>query len=211
VEKDRERNDPIRAAISAPSSDGETVSATNRSNVRHLDDHYVTPDWCVRLVAPYVIPDSAVTILDPCAGSGGLLDTAKLIAPWVCTTAIEIDRERADRCGQKHVLTQHRDAFGGAPWPQASIILTNPPYRHALPFLLRALAEAGSRGTVAFLLRLNFLGSQRRTAFWQHHPCEVYVLSKRPSFTPDGKTDSCEYAWFVFGPERERRWSVLSL
>jgi hypothetical protein len=28
----------------------------------------------------------------------------------------------------------------------------------------------------------------------------------RPSFTPDGKTDSAAYAWLVWGPGRGGRW-----
>ena len=32
---------------------------------------------------------------------------------------------------------------------------------------------------------------------------DVYVLPNRPSFTGHG-TDSCEYAWFVFGASRPK-------
>jgi hypothetical protein len=40
--------------------------------------------------------------------------------------------------------------------------------------------------------------------------CDVYVLSKRPSFSGNGKTDATAYAWFLFGPGRGGRWQVLA-
>ena len=53
------------------------------------------------------------------------------------------------------------------------------------------------------LLRINFLGSQKRYDFWQQFPPDgLYVLSKRPSFTGKG-TDSIDYAWFVWSDIKE--------
>lgn len=53
------------------------------------------------------------------------------------------------------------------------------------------------QGSVAFLLRLNFLGSLERAALWQDYPLrKVWVLSQRPSYTDDGGTDSTEYGLF---------------
>ena len=34
------------------------------------------------------------------------------------------------------------------------------------------------------------------------HPPRVHVSPKRPSFTPDGKTDATEYAWFTWKQDR---------
>jgi hypothetical protein len=49
------------------------------------------------------------------------------------------------------------------------------------------------------LLRLNFLGAQRRRDWWKaHEPAALFVLSARPSFTQDGKTDATDYAWFAW-------------
>ena len=61
------------------------------------------------------------------------------------------------------------------------------------------------------LLRLNYLGSEKRAAFFQEVPPDVYVLPNRPSFVRGGN-DSCEYAWFAWGPKRRRdegRFAVL--
>lgn len=49
------------------------------------------------------------------------------------------------------------------------------------------------------LQRLNFLASKGRNEwFLKNMPLEIYVHSKRMSFTDDGKTDSIEYAHFVW-------------
>ena len=74
-------------------------------------------------------------------------------------------------------------------------IVGNPPYRQALEHVEHAL-ELGAR--IAFLLRLAFLESSARYAFWQAHPCrQIYVLAERPSFLGNGRHDSTAYALFV--------------
>lgn len=61
-----------------------------------------------------------------------------------------------------------------------SLIITNPPFSLALAFLQKSLTEAN---TVAYLLRLNFLGSRERRPFWQaHRPSHVITLAERPVF-----------------------------
>ena len=51
---------------------------------------------------------------------------------------------------------------------------------------------------VAVLLRLAFLESRQRHAWWQDHPVDaLYVLSQRPSFTGRG-TDATSYGVFVY-------------
>ena len=53
-------------------------------------------------------------------------------------------------------------------------------------------------GKLVFLLRTAFLESKKRYQFWQDNPVsELYVLSKRPSFTEKG-SDSASYSWFVW-------------
>lgn len=76
------------------------------------------------------------------------------------------------------------------------VILTNPPFSKAAEFVLHALQVSD---TVIMLLPLGFLASQRRAAMFKADPLHsLYVLSKRPSFTFDGKTDAMDYAWFVW-------------
>jgi methylase of polypeptide subunit release factors len=78
------------------------------------------------------------------------------------------------------------------------LVIGNPPYNKAQDFAEHALSFVKEDGTIAMLLRLNFLGSQKREAFLREHFPNVYVLSHRPSFT-NGGTDATEYAWFTWG------------
>jgi hypothetical protein len=76
-------------------------------------------------------------------------------------------------------------------------ILTNPPFSLAMEFVEHALNQAPE---AFMLLRLNFLASAKRKEFWKRHePDALFVLSSRPSFTENGKTDATDYAWFYWG------------
>ena len=79
-------------------------------------------------------------------------------------------------------------------------IITNPPFSICEDFIIHSLEK--SMHTI-MLLRLSFLGSQRRHNFFKKHPINgLFVLSKRPSFIK-GKTDNSEYAWFCWSTERQ--------
>ncbi len=73
-----------------------------------------------------------------------------------------------------------------------------PALEHVERALEIAFADRTKPGGVAFLLRLAFVESEARRAFWRKWPVtELHILSKRPSFT-GGKTNSCAYAFFVW-------------
>lgn len=65
----------------------------------------------------------------------------------------------------------------------------------ALEFAQTCLAYAP---TVAFMLRLNWAGSEARYAFHEANPADLVVLSKRPQFRVEKGTDSAEYAWWIW-------------
>lgn len=177
------------------------MSSTNRGAERAPNDLYVTPAWCVEAVLP-LLPMGG-SILDPCCGTGAILDVV---------------RERIDspEYAYGYDLVTHpgvdlrqRDALSVEGWQRPDLVITNPPYSLAEAFVERAIAETAPHGgTVAMLLRLAFLASRKRVALLRAHPPDVHVLSRRPSFTGGG-TDSADYAWFVFGPGRGGRWSIL--
>jgi hypothetical protein len=89
---------------------------------------------------------------------------------------------------------------------QVDWVVGNPPFVDAIDHVRRArdIAQAG----VAFLLRLNWLGSATRHDFFQEEPpTDILILSNRPSFGEllsdgnvkwDGSTDAQEYAVFVW-------------
>lgn len=79
------------------------------------------------------------------------------------------------------------------------LVIGNPPFNDAEAHVRHAMSLAYPGGHVAFLLRLALLESAARIPFWEEFPARrVYVLSQRPSFTGNGKTDSCAYAFFVW-------------
>jgi len=82
------------------------------------------------------------------------------------------------------------------------VAITNPPFSIA-PLVLQRLL--GISRNVVMLLRLNYMGSQKRVAFLRDHMPDASVLPNRPVFGPNkvGKlgTDSIEYAWFSWQAE----------
>lgn len=81
-------------------------------------------------------------------------------------------------------------------------IVTNPPYRDALPFLKQALRYSDHK--VAFLLKLTFLESRKRKSFFEASPpSRVWVFSERITMWPFGEEEpknggTIAYAWFVW-------------
>ena len=59
-------------------------------------------------------------------------------------------------------------------------IVTNPPYKYAIEFVRRALESVKPGRKVAMFLKLTFLESQARKAFFQQYPPKiVYVSASR--------------------------------
>lgn len=137
------------------------MSATNRGAVRRESDYYPTPGWCVDLVLNEfaVAPRS---VAEPCKGCGAIY--GRLPEAWPAAEWAEI--------------RQGRDFFNVS--LDAQLHITNPPFSIAEQFLRKSLEEAE---TVIYLLRLNFLGSQKRKPlFTDFPPSHLFVLPKRPSF-----------------------------
>lgn len=177
---------------------------------RQPDDYYATPAWVTRAILPHL--KSPGSILDPAAGTGALLEAAWGKFGTADLHAIEIDSERFIACQSLGIATTCGDALSMA-WPRADLILANPPYALALQFVMCACHHLRIWGTgqAAFLLRLAFLESKERNAFLRHRmPDKIKVLPRRPAFV-NGKTDSCAYAWFVWGPEAHGEAAELSV
>lgn len=95
-----------------------------------------------------------------------------------------------------------RPAKGGEGTPGPGYVQP-PPIPVAHRHVLRALEVAPN---VAFVLRLNLLGSTGRRDFWaQAGLAAVSVIRPRPSFTGGG-ADSCEYAVFRFKRGHRGPW-----
>jgi methylase of polypeptide subunit release factors len=88
------------------------------------------------------------------------------------------------------------------------IVVDDPDY--AEKFIRKALEVAGKKGTVAMLLRENYLVPKTRRALRADFgKPDIIALERRPSFNGSG-TDACDYAWIVWSPKRAGKWSVLT-
>lgn len=150
------------------------MSATFRGAKRHEADFYKTPASAFKPLLPYLrkLPGP---FWEPACGDNRLVK-------WM--------REFGLTAGGD-------DLKNGYDFLQDDSIrittLTNPPFSLAQEFCDHAIRH--SKHTL-MLLRLNFLASVKRRDWWiQHTPSALFVLSKRPSFTEDGKTDATDYCW----------------
>lgn len=223
------------------------MSSTARGASRENLDFYPTPGWCVDLLLDALDVRPEWRCLEPAAGDGAIVK--RLLARGVPASgigAVEIDPTRAEKV-HEIVTCECSDFLKDPPIVGChDLIVTNPPFALAADFAKTALFLAGDRGTVALLLRLNWLGSQERAAFHRAHPSDILLLPKRPEFTASmscsakkkgctyretlpieaprprdcpkcgartqcSTTDSIEYAWFVWGPGRGNRWSILPM
>jgi len=184
------------------------LSATNRGAVRARGDYYRTPDWVIDHAIEILSQRFGASpfVLDAGCGDGAIL--ARFESAGFEGAGFELDHDlcvaaRKQRAGDIVKGCFLRDPF---PVPPSAVCVMNPPFSLAREFVERSIALG--MPTLA-LLRLSFLASKKRVSFWREHAAHVYVLPRRPSFTGNGLTDSCDYAWFLFGACVERRWEML--
>jgi hypothetical protein len=227
------------------------MSATNRGGKREAQDLYQTPQWCIDLLAKKLtnglpsIP-SGLTIIDPGAADGRIGETVlramrERVVPMMTaepSRLICIERDprweaaagHARAAGHQYVHGDFLEWLAG--WKPAGdpsvLFVTNPPFSQAEAFIQKTIAWMGERkltdGLAVFLLRLNWLGSEKRAKWVTGHlPSSITVLAPRPSFVKtqrvgkDGKlkwssNDACEYAWVGWSwpprPDGLTRFSV---
>lgn len=165
-------------------------------------------------------------IVDAGCGAGAILArVAKIARLSTVLTGIEIQEHLA--IAAKETLDAHRvevpecdtaivvaDFLTWTPNRPIDLIIGNPPFSRGEEFARRARELTRPHGgTVSLLLRLDWLGSQERRAILEADPPDALILERRPQFRQgiDGKrgTDSCEYAWMVWGPGRGGRWKRI--
>lgn len=184
------------------------MSATNRGGERLADDTYYTPDALaealVGLLPPSVImQEPHARVLEPSVGNGAFVRALVKHNPklWIDTcdlapTGVSIDTVYTGSHTVGDFLNMRKPLFA----PGYSLILGNPPYKHAEEHIAHALSMIYDDAIVAFLLRVGIMEGKKRAAFW-HGPgaCleHVHVLAERPSFTGGG-TDASAYAWFTW-------------
>lgn len=170
------------------------MSATGRAlTKRHVYDAYSTPTWCTEAICRQLVWPQESGVLEPCAGDGAIVRVLEKYAEYI----VECEIQRGI------------DFFEFDPdYPRFDFIITNPPFSLAQEFVEKSLTLANC---VVMLLRLNFLASSKRKAFWERNePTAIHVLTKRPSFTGKG-TDATDYAWFVWDSTGRQKRGVFWL
>lgn len=201
------------------------MSSTKRSAKReaHMGDYYRTPVPVVvaflnafKTDCPAFAEKMKGDILDPCAG--GRVEEVVTIDPLRHSNVSE--NKVIESCTYPEAIIQagfqpnmidamdiREDSaalYAGmnyleTPCSNYDVTITNPPYNWALEIIQKAIREAPEGAYIVMLLRLNFFGSQSRREFFKNFmPKYAYVHSKRIGFTEDGKTDSIEYAHYVW-------------
>lgn len=212
------------------------MSSTARGGKRSPADFYGTRPWAVhRLLEALPLPGGRW--LEPAAGEGAIIKAVNEKRDDVKWLALEI-REECKSALTPLANTLICDYLKSPPHvgdpPVVSI--SNYPFSLAMEFIERGL-QSGIPYVIS-LLRLNFVGTEDRNAFFTSNMPDVYVIPDRVSFaksfscmskvcdwaeivsleTPNppacpvcgakvrvSSTDSIEYAWFVFGPKRNRK------
>ena len=187
------------------------MSSTNRANSqeRHIADYYFTPipaiedffrEWLndMKDVEDFLSVGhqaEKMVWLDPCAGGDEKhpMSYPKFIEENLGgkVETIDIREDSLAEVKGDYLLMDMPHEY--------DIIITNPPFNIAQQIIEKAMKDVQEGGYVIMLLRLNYLGSQQRKAFWEKYPPQrIYVHRKRMTFQDNGGTDSIEYMHCVW-------------
>lgn len=162
-------------------------------------DYFPTPPGVTRaFIDACPLPDGLWC--EPAVGEGHIISAVGKRKAWATFDIRDVPRPE---------FSDHHEQLDFLQWDETlrfNVIITNPPFYKAEEFVRKALKCTDH---VAMLLRLAFLESRRREDFHAEFPSDVFVLSRRPSFLANGATDSSAYGWFVWGPGRGGRWTIL--
>ena len=188
------------------------MTATNRGAERSPSDFYPTPynaTYSLLRALPELehLAGPEGRWLEPCIGSGAILYAAENYYTRTGITppswyGVDVN-PLPPMVNPPRLLSFQLMDFLECDFPQSiDCIVTNPPFSLVQPMITKAQQLCD---VVIMLLQPNFLGSQKRSEWWQgNEPDQILVLSERPF------PDSTEYAWFVWGiPPREKAIRVL--
>lgn len=180
------------------------MSSTNRSNARkeHIADYYRTPIADIEKFLSEL--DNVVTIdmdrctLDPASG-GDLKNPMSYPVALHNYYRVSLENIRTIDIREDSLAERKCDYLSIKLDYKPYVIITNPPFNHALEFIQKALNDVEENGYVIMLLRLNFLETKTRKAFFDKYmPEYIFVHHKRMSFIEGSGTDSVAYAHYVW-------------
>ena len=172
-----------------------TLGASNHTdNERESNDYYATDQIAIdKLVAVYELPHSV----------------------WECSCGAGHLAKRLEELGHSVVATDlvyrgygEQFDFLKAEYTTIPCILTNPPYKYATEFILKALEILPENGVCAMFLKTTFLeGQSRYEKIYKHNPPHfVFQFSRRVLCAKNadfegmkrGGGSAVSYAWFIW-------------
>lgn len=178
-----------------------TLGASNHSaQEREQDDYYATdPKAIDKLLS---VEQLNSRIWECACGGGHLSERLTEHGFYVCSSDIK------DRGYKRLSVIKDFLKAKTVPFNQPFDIVTNPPYRYAKEFVLKALELLPHGCKCCMLLRLQFLEGQARykEIYNQTPPSRVYVFSERLQCAKNGDFEQIKaaggsavaYAWFVW-------------
>jgi len=176
-------------------------------SVRRASDFYPTPIPVIKnFLDNHAIKEG--NILEPCAGNGNIIVALKeRYNNHITAIEIRDEKDNLQHSGADEILIE--DFLNYCPAKEYKTIISNPPFSLATEVINKCFEIACADTEIIMLLRLAFLEAERRYKFWQKHPVnDLYVLSKRPSFTGKG-TDATAYGWFVWNKSKNQKIKVI--
>ena len=172
------------------------MSATNRGCERKAYDFYATPPETVRaFLANFDGISAGDRILEPSAGNGQIV---KVLREGGYDNRIDAVELRPEERGALEALADNvtiGSFFDYEPDCGYDVIIGNPPYSLALDFINKSLELLHPGGLLIFLLRTNFLESEKRFKWWQEHPlsgpCTSAPASPAEAPTPPATPGLC--------------------
>lgn len=172
------------------------------------NDYYPTPPHVIRALFEFILVGRIINnIFEPACGAG---DMSKALKEYALGKVISSDiRDYGYEDGS--VANYLADTYKGSDNPCEDWVVTNPPFKFALEFALKAIKDIvgpdkkGSGG-VAMFVRLQWLEGQKRyyDIFKPYPPSIIAVFSERVPITAgklDPKTNSAvAYAWVIWFP-----------
>ncbi|MBT9174579.1 MAG: hypothetical protein DDT22_00239 [candidate division WS2 bacterium] len=169
-----------------------TLGASSHSNTeRAIHDYYATEPKAVRLLLEMERFEGTIW---ECACGEGSLSNEMIKLGYKVRSSDLINRGYGEVFDFLSVENQHTNYN----------IITNPPYKYANEFILKAMQILEIDKKVAFFLPIRYTeGKGRKKIFLKYPPKVVYISSSRLKCAMNGKFDemtgsAVSYAWFVW-------------
>lgn len=164
----------------------------SQTAIREENDYYATdPRAMTELLKYETFNDN---VWECACGEGNLSEVLKDHGHNVLSTDL-IDRGYADELAD---FLQNDRTFDGD-------IITNPPFKYTIQFILKALEAVPEGNKVAMFLKINYLSGKARyrEIYSKFPPQRVYVFSGRVACsknnTPEGfKGGAMDYVWMIW-------------